>query len=104
MRGRSHFYQHILPVLICSRGLRVQNKRYGEKAFDPFDQLVPTMCLECVFNSVAGRHGRLGEIEESGGEGWKKDEAGWVNSGYSTDILRINTKGPCVSKWKATGW
>lgn len=34
----------------------MQDERDGEQAFDPFDELVPSVRLEGVFDAVAGRH------------------------------------------------
>lgn len=64
MRRRRHLRQHTIPsltsiltlILVRGRGLRVQDKRDGEEAFDPFDELVPAVRLEGVFDPVAGRH------------------------------------------------
>lgn len=65
MRRRRHLRQHtpsspttsiLTLILVRGRGLRVQDKRDGEEAFDPFDELVPAVRLEGVFDPVAGRH------------------------------------------------
>lgn len=64
MRRRRHLRQHTITsltsiltlILVRGRGLRVQDKRDGEEAFDPFDELVPAVRLEGVFDPVAGRH------------------------------------------------
>ena len=53
---RCHLDQHILSVVVRSGGLRVQHKWYGEQPFDPFDELVPTVRLERVFDSIACCH------------------------------------------------
>lgn len=116
MRRRRHLRQHIiLPptsltsisilfiILIRGRGLRVQDKRDREQAFDPFDELVPSVRLEGVFDAVAGRHCLIGLdwVRGNGGYGVKggregresgrivegKRERGWVGGvapGYSS--------------------
>lgn len=53
---RCHLDQHILSVVVRGGGLRVQHKWYGEEPFDPFDELVPTVRLERVFDSIACCH------------------------------------------------
>ena len=57
---RSHLDQDILSVIVCCCGLRMQNKWYSEETFDPFDELVSTMCLERVLDSIACCHLGLG--------------------------------------------
>lgn len=67
-----HLHQHILPVLIRGRGLRVQNKGYSKQTFDPFNELIPSVRLEGVFDTVARCHyvlGKGGVVREGRAEG-----------------------------------
>ena len=58
MRRRGHRDEHIPAVVVRRRGLRVQNEGHGQEAFDPFDELVPTVGLERVLDAVTRCHFR----------------------------------------------